>query len=106
MMGFSTRENRIMPVSVDDVRKVAQLARLTFGAREEQRLVEELNRMLGYVALLDELDTAGVVPTTHVLPISNVFREDEPGPSLSQAEALANAPSSGHGHFRVPRVIE
>jgi aspartyl-tRNA(Asn)/glutamyl-tRNA(Gln) amidotransferase subunit C len=95
-----------MPVSVDDVRKVAQLARLTFGAQEEQRLVEELNRMLGYVALLDELDTAGVVPTAHVLPISNVFREDEPRPSFSQAEALANAPSSGHGHFRVPRVIE
>ena len=95
-----------MPVSVDDVRKVAQLARLTFDSEEEQRLVEELNQMLSYVAALDELDTTGVAPTAHVLPIANVFRKDEPRPSLSQAEALTNAPSSGHGHFRVPKVIE
>ena len=95
-----------MPVSLDDVRKVAELARLTFGSKEEQRLVEDLNRMLDYVASLNELDTDGVSPTAHVLPITNVFREDEPGASLTQAEALANAPSSGHGHFRVPKVIE
>lgn len=95
-----------MPVSVDDVRKVAQLARLTFDSNEEQRLVVELNQMLSYVASLDELDTTGVAPTAHVLPLSNVFREDVPRPSLSQAEALGNAPSSGHGHFRVPKVIK
>ena len=53
-----------------------------------------------------ELDTDNVLPTAHVLPISNVFREDTVMPSLPQAEALANAPSSGHGHFRVPKVIE
>ena len=95
-----------MRVSLEDVRKVAQLARLALASEEEVQLIGDLNQILDYVAALDELDTAGVAPTSHVLPISNVFREDEVTPSLPQAEALANAPSSGHGHFRVPKVIE
>ena len=95
-----------MRVSLEDVRKVAQLARLALTPEEEVQLIGELNQILDYVAALDELDTAGVAPTSHVLPLSNVFREDEITPSLPQAEALANAPSSGHGHFRVPKVIE
>ncbi len=95
-----------MAVTLDDVRKVAQLARLSFSPEEERRLIDDLNRMLDYVAALDELDTSNVAPTAHVLPITNVFRNDRERPSLSQEEALANAPSSGHGHFRVPRVID
>lgn len=95
-----------MRVTVDDVRKVAQLARLSFSEDGEQRLVDDLNQMLDYVASLNELDTEGVSPTAHVLPLSNVFREDEPECALPQEGALSNAPSSGHGHFRVPKVIE
>lgn len=95
-----------MAVTVEDVRKVAQLARLTFNDDEETRLVHDLNMVLDYVAVLDSLDTSDVEPTAHVLPLQNVFREDSIRPSLSQEEALSNAPSSGHGHFRVPRVIE
>ena len=95
-----------MSVTLDDVRKVAKLARLSFSEEEEERLVTDLNQMLAYVASLDALDTSQVAPTTHVLPLSNVFRPDEPTESLSQEAALANAPRSGHGHFRVPRVIE
>lgn len=95
-----------MPVTLDDVRKVAQLARLSFSSDEEERLIQDLNRMLDYVASLDELDTSGVPPTAHVLPVSNVFREDAPRQSLPQDVALQNAPSSAHGHFRVPKVIE
>lgn len=95
-----------MAVTLEDVRKVALLARLRFSPDEERRLISDLNQVLDYVAALDELDTSDVAPTAHVLPISNVFRKDEKRPSLSQAEALANAPSSGHGHFRVPRVID
>ena len=95
-----------MSVTREDVRKVAQLARLTFSEKEESRLVRDLNQMLTYVAALNELDTSGVEPTAHVLPVSNVFRPDEPTASLSQEAALANAPKSGHGHFRVPKVIE
>lgn len=95
-----------MAVSLDDVRKVSYLARLELSEEEETRAVEDLSQMLDYVTSLNELDTNDVLPTAHVLPICNVFREDLVRPSLPQAEALANAPSSGHGHFRVPKVIE
>jgi len=95
-----------MPVTKDDVRKVAQLARLSFSPDEERLMVDELNRMLAYVTALDALDTTGVSPTAHVLPLENAFRSDVLGQSLSQKDALANAPLSGQGHFRVPRVIE
>ena len=95
-----------MSVSVQDVRKVAALARLQFSEAEEARLVHDLNQMLAYVAALDGLDTSDVSPTAHVLPLENVFRNDDVKPSLTQEEALANAPRAGHGHFRVPRVID
>lgn len=95
-----------MSVTRDDVKKVAKLARLSFTDEEETRLVADLNQMLTYVASLDELDTSQVAPTAHVLPLSNVFRPDEPTQSLTQEAALANAHKSGHGHFRVPKVIE
>ena len=97
---------RDMAVVREDVRKVAQLARLALSEDEEAQLVVDLNQMLDYVAALQALDTTDVVPTAHVLPIDNVFRMDQPGESLSQAEALSNAPASGQGHFRVPQVIE
>lgn len=95
-----------MPVSRDDVRKVAQLARLSFSLEEESQLVDDLNQMLDYVAALNELNTTGVSPTAHVLPLENAFREDVVGRSLKRDVALSNAPLSGHGHFRVPKVID
>ena len=95
-----------MSVTLEDVRKVAQLARLRFDGEEEKRLAVDLNQMLDYATALEKLDTSGISPTSHVLPLTNVFREDTPVPCLSQTEALSNAPSSGHGHFRVPKVIE
>jgi aspartyl-tRNA(Asn)/glutamyl-tRNA(Gln) amidotransferase subunit C len=95
-----------MSVTLEDVRKVAQLARLRFNREEEERLVVDLNQMLDYAAALEKLNTTDVSPTSHVVPVYNVFREDTPVPSLSQTEALSNAPSSGYGHFRVPKVIE
>ncbi len=95
-----------MAVSIEDVRKVAYLARLSFSPEEEARLAEDLSRILEYVQKLNELDTEGVPPTSHVLPIHNVFREDFVTPSLPQDELLANAPSKWQGFFRVPKVIE
>ncbi|MDE2890480.1 MAG: Asp-tRNA(Asn)/Glu-tRNA(Gln) amidotransferase subunit GatC [Gemmatimonadota bacterium] len=95
-----------MSVTHEDVRKVAQLARLRFDTEEMDRLVADLNQMLDYAAALEKLNTTDVAPTSHVLPVSNVFREDTPVASLSQVEALSNAPSSGFGHFRVPKVID
>lgn len=95
-----------MAVSRDDVRKVAQLARLSFTSEEEVQVIDDLNQMLVYVAALEQLDTTNVSPTAHVLPLENAFRDDALGHSLDQTDALANAPLSGRGHFRVPRVIE
>ena len=95
-----------MAVTVEDVRKVAHLARLRFTPEEEARMVDELNRILDYMKNLNELDTEGVPPTSHVLPISNVFREDVVTPSLPRDQLLANAPSKRQGYFRVPKVIE
>ena len=95
-----------MAVTIEDVRKVAHLARLSFSPEEEARLAEDLSRILEYAQKLNELDTEGVPPTSHVLPIHNVFREDVVTPSLPQDKLLANAPSRWRGFFRVPKVIE
>ena len=95
-----------MPVSKDDVQKVAQLARLSFAPEEEAQIIDDLNQMLAYMAALAQLDTTDVSPTAHVLPLENAFRDDALADSLDPSDALANAPLSGQGHFRVPRVIE
>ena len=94
-----------MPVTIEDVRKVAYLARLRFSPEEEERLIAQLNRILDYIAQLNELDTAEVEPTSHVLPLTNAFREDEAKPPMSRDELLSNAPSHDGKFFRVPKVI-
>ncbi len=95
-----------MPVTIDDVDKVAALARLYFSAPEKEKMTALLNRILDYMDKLNELDTENVEPTSHVLTIKNVFREDEVETSFSCEELLANAPSRDERYFRVPRVIE
>ena len=94
-----------MNVTVRDVDHVAALAHLQFSQEEREQLVDQLNAILAYMEKLNTLDTSGVGPTSHVLNLKNVFRSDEIGPSLSQEEALRNAPSSDRGHFTVPKVI-
>ncbi len=93
-------------VSPEMVRSVANLARLELTEDELGHFEQDLNSILGYVAKLDELDTAGVPPTSHSLPLSNVFRDDEVRPSLSNEEALANAPEHEDGCFKVPAVLQ
>lgn len=95
-----------MAVTIEEVEKVALLARLEFSQEEKERFTAQLNRILEYMEKLNELDTENVEPTSHVLPIKNVFREDEVKESLPQEEALANAPAKANGHFLVPRAIE
>ena len=95
-----------MKISLEQVRYVAGLARLDLAPAEEQRLTGQLNAILEYMGQLAEVDTAGVDPTSHVLPLTNVLREDEPRPGLANAEALANAPDPDQGHFAVPKIIE
>jgi len=94
-----------MNISTDEVRQVAKLARLQLAAEEVEPLTEQLDRILAYVAKLNELDTTGVTPTTHALSLQNAFREDEVKASLPREEALANAPQDNGEAFVVPRVL-
>ncbi|MGA1846185.1 Asp-tRNA(Asn)/Glu-tRNA(Gln) amidotransferase subunit GatC [Deferribacter abyssi] len=93
-------------ISTKDVKHIAKLARLKFEENELERFTTELNKILDYIHKLNELNTEGVEPTSHVLDIINVFREDDVRDSLSNEEALQNAPDKDYGHFKVPRVIE
>lgn len=89
-----------------DVEHVARLARLALTDDELERMREQLNGILAYIEKLNELDTEGVEPTSHAVPMLNVMREDEPAPCLPRDEALANAPDRAGELFRVPRIIE
>jgi len=88
-----------------EVRHVAKLARLKCTDEEIATLTSQLGAILGYFAQLEELDTTDVAPLAHCLPIHNVFRKDEVQPSLSNDEALANAPQRDGEFFAVPKVL-
>ncbi|HEY4911143.1 MAG TPA: Asp-tRNA(Asn)/Glu-tRNA(Gln) amidotransferase subunit GatC [Methylomirabilota bacterium] len=89
-----------------EVDYVARLSRLTLTDAEKERMRRELDGILSYIDKLRALDTEDVPPTTHAVPMTNVMREDEPRPSLSQDEMLANAPDRSGEFFRVPKIIE
>jgi len=95
-----------MKIDLERVRYVAALARLELAAGEEERLTGQLNAILAYMDQLAEVDTTGVEPTSHVLPLTNVLRDDVVGACLPNAEALANAPDADQGHFAVPKILE
>ena len=85
---------------------VARLARLDLSAAERDRMQAELTDILEHAERIQSLDLDAVEPTSHAVPITNAMRPDEVKPSLSQADALANAPAAEDGRFRVPRIIE
>ncbi|OAX50955.1 MULTISPECIES: Asp-tRNA(Asn)/Glu-tRNA(Gln) amidotransferase subunit GatC [unclassified Paenibacillus] len=95
-----------MSISNNDVQHVAKLARLNLTAEEEQTLTGQLNAILKYAEKLNELDTENIEPTTHVLHVSNVMREDETKESLSIEQVMRNAPEEEDGQFKVPAVME
>ena len=95
-----------MKISIEQVRYVAELARLDLAPGEEEILTGQLNAILEYMDQLSEVDTTGIEPTSHVLPLTNVMRDDVVHGCLSNAEALANAPAADQGHFAVPKIIE
>ncbi|GGG11423.1 aspartyl/glutamyl-tRNA(Asn/Gln) amidotransferase subunit C [Paenibacillus albidus] len=95
-----------MSITVKDVQHVAKLARLQLSPEEEATFTEQMNAILQYAEKLNELDTENVKPTTHVLQVSNVMREDVVKESLSQEAALLNAPDQEDGQFKVPAVLE
>jgi aspartyl-tRNA(Asn)/glutamyl-tRNA(Gln) amidotransferase subunit C len=89
-----------------DVKYVAHLARLALSPEEEQKIAAQLGDVLGYIEKLKEVDVSGVEPTAHAFPLVNVTRPDEIRPSMSQEDALRNAPSHANGLFLVPKIVE
>ena len=89
-----------------DLSRAVKLARIELTPEEEQRLAPQLGEVLQYVEKLNELDVSDVEPTAHATPLSNVMREDEPRKSLSQEEALRNAPKTANGLFVVPKIVD
>ena len=89
-----------------DVKYVAHLARLSLTPEEEQKMGEQLGNILGYIEKLKEVDVTGVEPTAHAFPLVNVTRPDEVRPSISNEDALRNAPAKGSGLFVVPKIVE
>ena len=95
-----------MQPTPDDVRKVASLARLKVSEAEVASLTADLTAILGYVDVLNEVDTSGVEPMVHAVELSNVLRADIVIESLPRTMALSNAPRSDGEHFLVPAIIE
>lgn len=95
-----------MQLTTDEVRHVAELAKLALTEEEIVQYTQQLSAILDYAALLQQVDTSAVPPTPHILPLTNIMRADEPTPCLTNAEALANAPDSADGFFRVRAVFE
>lgn len=95
-----------MSLTAQDVQWVAHLARLQLTDSELETLTRQLSAIVAYVAQLQQVDTSGVEPMAHALPIHNVFRADEAAPSLSAADALANAPARRGDFYSVPAVLD
>ncbi|HET6206889.1 MAG TPA: Asp-tRNA(Asn)/Glu-tRNA(Gln) amidotransferase subunit GatC [Terracidiphilus sp.] len=98
-------------VTVEDVKRVAELAHLELAPEETPRMVEDLNAILGYVAELNELDTDGVTPLAQVSELDGAgaaseLRKDVPRPSLPRAAVMPQAPETDSVFFKVPKVIE
>ncbi len=95
-----------MKIDRKEVEYVAHLARLELKPKEAEEFTGQLDQILGYFDKLNLLDTSGVEPTSHAIPITNAFREDEVKESCDQDTALENAPSEEGGFFKVPKIIE
>jgi aspartyl-tRNA(Asn)/glutamyl-tRNA(Gln) amidotransferase subunit C len=95
-----------MPLSRDEVRHVAMLARVGLEPGDEEFYAEQLSGILAHIDRLQQLDTDSIPPTAQVVEVANMLRDDVPRPGLSQAEALANAPAAVDGFFRVPSIQE
>lgn len=94
-----------MAITLKDVEYVAKLAKLKLSEEEKKKFQKELDKIIKYIDQLNQVDTENVPITSHIVPMENVLREDKVKPSLTQEEALANAPDKKDGYFRVPKVI-
>ncbi|MGJ7919299.1 Asp-tRNA(Asn)/Glu-tRNA(Gln) amidotransferase subunit GatC [Neobacillus sp. LXY-4] len=93
-------------ISVDQVKHVAHLARLAITEEEAEKFTKQLDAIITFAEQLNELDTDNVEPTSHVLELKNVLREDIPQKGLPREEVLKNAPEQQDGQIKVPAIIE
>lgn len=95
-----------MKIHRHEVEHVARLARLALKDEELDALTGQMDQLLSYVDKLNELDTDGIIPTSHAVPMENAFRADEIKASMGIEKALYNAPQQDESCFVVPKVIE
>jgi len=96
----------IMKINQQDVEHVARLARLSLNPDDLKTMTGQMDAILGYVDKLNELDTTGIEPMAHAVPMSNAFREDEITEPIGVEQALQNAPQRNDNYFKVPKIIE
>lgn len=94
-----------MSLSTEEVRKVAQLARLHLTADEEERFATQLSNILDYIEQLNELDVEGVEPTTRAIDVSNIMRDDRLEPCPNREALLNCAPDRDEDFFKVPKIL-
>jgi aspartyl-tRNA(Asn)/glutamyl-tRNA(Gln) amidotransferase subunit C len=95
-----------MKISKEEIEHIAVLARLSLSEEEKELFGPQLSSILDYMKKLDELDTKDIEPTSHVLALNNVMRDDSPRNSIPREDALMNAPSHTDKFYRVPKIIE
>jgi len=95
-----------MAITREEVRHVAMLFRMGLSEADITKFQQQLSQIIDYFQILQQIDTEGVPPTSHTLPLENVMRDDEPRPSYPAEDILANAPLSEGGFFRVRAVLE
>lgn len=95
-----------MKISNEDVKYIASLSRLSLTEEETEIFVTQLNKIIEYVEQLNSLDTKGIEPTSHVIPLNNIMRDDIILESLNILDALKNAPDPTEKFYRVPKIIE
>ena len=94
-----------MKITLKEVEHVAKLSRLELSPAEKEEYTKDLNSILGYMEMLNKVETTDVEPTAHVLPLKNVLRADKLHNTLAKELALANAPEAEDGCFKVPRIV-
>ena len=94
-----------MKITKEEVLYVARLARLDLDADSIDKFAGQIDEILGYIEKLNQVDTEGIIPTSHAISLTNAFREDEQRQHLDRERALANAPESEEGSFVVPKVV-
>ena len=95
-----------MKITTDEVKYVANLAKLYVDEFEAEKLTNEMESIINFADMLSEIDTESVAPTNHAMQVQNVFREDIVKPSYSQEDMLKNAPLQEGGCYLVPKVVE